>query len=160
MTFYGIWFAPSLRMAHRVGRSGIGRRVLRCMYHGQEPRLSMTVAGLKFPRPVGLATGFDKNGIVVEAMAALRFSHVEIDSISAAPSDENPRPRLFRLVEEEAIVVNEGVPNEGAEIIAQRLAKTPIECSSGCQYRRDQHRLADRSGAHRISKHIHKVLSH
>ena len=121
----------TLRMAQRVGRSGIGRRVLRSMYHCREPRLHTTVAGLNFPHPVGLAAGFDKNGIVVQAMAALGFSHVEIGSVSAAPSDGNPRPRLFRLVEDEAIVVNYGVPNEGAAIIAQRLAKTPIDVPLG-----------------------------
>jgi dihydroorotate dehydrogenase (fumarate)/dihydroorotate dehydrogenase len=83
--------------------------------------LRARVAGIEFANPLGLAAGYDKNGRAVRALAALGFGHVEIGSISGWPSSGNPRPRLFRLPQEQAIVVHYGVPNEGAAAVAQRL---------------------------------------
>lgn len=84
--------------------------------------LHTRVAGLDFSNPIGLAAGFDKNGRAIPAWAALGFGHVEIGSISARFSAGNPKPRLFRLPEDRAIVVHYGLPNDGAEPVAQRLA--------------------------------------
>jgi dihydroorotate dehydrogenase len=88
----------------------------------RDPRLEITAAGRRWSHPLGLAAGFDKNGVAVDGLAALGFSHVEIGSVSADPSAGNPRPRLFRLPADEAIVVHYGLPNHGAERIARRLA--------------------------------------
>jgi dihydroorotate dehydrogenase len=87
-----------------------------------DPRLAVAVAGLRFATPLGLAAGFDKSARAVPLLSALGFGHVEVGSISASPSDGNPRPRLFRLVDERAIVVHYGVPNDGAARVAERLA--------------------------------------
>lgn len=87
-----------------------------------DPRLRTDVAGLSFPDPLGLAAGFDKNGLAVRALAALGFGHVEIGSVSAAFSAGNARPRLFRLPADAAIVVHYGLPNLGARAVARRLA--------------------------------------
>ncbi|MSU50243.1 MAG: quinone-dependent dihydroorotate dehydrogenase [Opitutus sp.] len=84
--------------------------------------LRQTIAGVEFANPVGLAAGFDKNGQAVRLLGSLDFGHVEIGSVSAFPSGGNPRPRLFRAPAERAIIVNYGVPNEGAEAVAARLA--------------------------------------
>ena len=81
------------------------------------------MAGLRFASPLGLAAGFDKSARAVPALAALGFGHVEIGSVSADPSAGNPRPRLFRLPDERAIVVHYGVPNDGAARVAERLAR-------------------------------------
>jgi dihydroorotate dehydrogenase len=86
-----------------------------------DPRLAVEVAGLRFPTPLGLAAGFDKSARGVGLLSSLGFGHVEVGSISADPSDGNPRPRLFRLVDERAIVVHYGVPNDGAARVAARL---------------------------------------
>jgi dihydroorotate dehydrogenase len=86
-----------------------------------DPRLAVEVAGLRFATPLGLAAGFDKSARAVPLLSALGFGHVEVGSISAEPSGGNPRPRLFRLVGERAIVVHYGVPNDGAARVAERL---------------------------------------
>jgi dihydroorotate dehydrogenase len=88
-----------------------------------DERLAVEVAGLRLRSPLGLAPGFDKSARGVPALAALGFGHVEIGSVSADPSQGNPRPRLFRLPAERAIVVHYGVPNDGAARVAERLAR-------------------------------------
>jgi dihydroorotate dehydrogenase len=88
-----------------------------------DPRLAVDVAGMRFRTPLGLAAGFDKSARAVPLLSALGFGHVEIGSVSADPSAGNPRPRLFRLPAERAIVVHYGVPNDGAERVAERLAR-------------------------------------
>ena len=90
---------------------------------GFDERLAVEVAGLRLRSPLGLAAGFDKSARGVPALAALGFGHIEIGSVSADPSAGNPRPRLFRLPAERAIVVHYGVPNDGAAQVAERLAR-------------------------------------
>jgi dihydroorotate dehydrogenase (fumarate)/dihydroorotate dehydrogenase len=97
---------------------GLARRCL----HYTAPNLQTEVAGLRVDNPLGLAAGWDKSGQVVRMLDHLGFGFVEIGSISARPSLGNPRPRLFRLPQDRAIVVNYGVPNEGAARVARRLA--------------------------------------
>jgi dihydroorotate dehydrogenase (fumarate)/dihydroorotate dehydrogenase len=85
--------------------------------------LACEVAGIHFRHPVGLAAGFDKSGRGIPVWESFGFSHVEIGSVSAQFSAGHPKPRLFRLPEDRAIVVNYGLPNDGAERVAQRLAQ-------------------------------------
>lgn len=96
-------------------------RVLRSRLSVDDARLRQTIAGLPFENPLGLAAGFDKNGHAIECLGSLGFSHVEIGSVSAHRSVGNRRPRLFRLPQDQGIVVNYGVPNEGAFAVASRL---------------------------------------
>jgi len=86
-------------------------------------RLAVQAAGLHFRTPLGLAAGFDKSARAVPLLASLGFGHVEVGSISAQPSHGNPRPRLFRIPADEGIVVNYGLPNDGAERVAERVAE-------------------------------------
>ena len=86
-----------------------------------DSRLETTVAGLKFPHPIGLAAGYDKSGESVATLAALGFGSVEIGSISIDPSDGNPRPRLWRLPEDRALLVHYGMQNDGARVVAGRV---------------------------------------
>ncbi len=85
-------------------------------------RLAIEIAGLHCATPLGLAAGFDKSARAVPLLAALGFGHVEVGSISAQPSAGNPKPRLFRIPQDRGIVVNYGLPNDGAERVAQRVA--------------------------------------
>lgn len=86
-----------------------------------EPALAQRVAGIVFPNPVGLAPGFDKNGEVPDALFGLGFGFVEIGTVTPRPQAGNPRPRLFRLVEDEAVINRMGFNNQGADIVARRL---------------------------------------
>ena len=78
--------------------------------------------GLTFPHPLGLAAGFDKNAIGIDGLAALGFGHVEIGTVTGEPQPGNPQPRLFRLTADRAIVNRMGFNNDGAEVVARRLA--------------------------------------
>ncbi len=97
----------------------------------KDARLESRVAGLRFPTPLGLAAGFDKSGTAIDMLAALGFGFVEIGSISIDPSRGNPRPRLFRLPQDRAIVVHYGLPNDGAPAIATRLARARLPVPLG-----------------------------
>lgn len=86
-------------------------------------RLATSVAGLQFPNPVGLAAGYDKNGEVPDAVLALGFGFAEVGSITPLPQPGNPRPRLFRLSEDRAVINRMGFNNGGAEAAVERLAR-------------------------------------
>jgi dihydroorotate dehydrogenase len=77
--------------------------------------------GLSFPNVLGLAAGFDKNAVGIDALAALGFGHVEVGTVTGEPQPGNPRPRLFRLPEDRAVVNRMGFNNDGAEVVAARL---------------------------------------
>ena len=78
--------------------------------------------GLTFPHPLGLAAGFDKNAVGIDGLAALGFGHVEIGTVTGEAQPGNPQPRLFRLKADRAIVNRMGFNNDGAEVVARRLA--------------------------------------
>jgi dihydroorotate dehydrogenase len=79
--------------------------------------------GLTFPNALGLAAGFDKNALGIDALAALGFGHVEIGTVTGEPQPGNPKPRLFRLTADRAVVNRMGFNNDGAEVVARRLAE-------------------------------------
>jgi dihydroorotate dehydrogenase (fumarate)/dihydroorotate dehydrogenase len=88
----------------------------------RDPRLATNVAGIAFPNPVGLGAGYDKSGDAIPLISRLGFGFLEIGSVSRWPSEGNPvRPRVFRLPADEALVVNYGVPNDGADVVAARI---------------------------------------
>jgi dihydroorotate dehydrogenase len=82
---------------------------------------AIKVFGITFPNPVGLAAGFDKNGVALEAWAALGFGFVEIGTVTAKPQPGNPKPRIFRFPEQSALVNRLGFNNDGADVVAERL---------------------------------------
>src|SRR3954465_6874399 len=85
--------------------------------------VGVSAMGLDFPNALGLAAGFDKNAVGIDALAALGFGFVEIGTVTAQPQPGNPRPRLFRLPADHAIVNRMGFNNDGAEAVARRLAE-------------------------------------
>src|SRR5690606_29170610 len=87
----------------------------------QHPALRVEAFGLEFPNPVGLAAGFDKDARVPRALAALGFGFIEVGTLTPLPQPGNPRPRLFRLPDDEALINRLGFNNEGAEEVACRL---------------------------------------
>jgi dihydroorotate dehydrogenase len=88
-----------------------------------DQRLTKEVFGIRFPNPIGLAAGFDKNGVALPAWEALGFGFVEIGTITAQGQPGNPVPRIFRIPEMEALINRLGFNNEGAEIIGGRLER-------------------------------------
>lgn len=88
-----------------------------------DSRLAREVFGVKFPNPIGLAAGFDKNADVLSAWEKLGFGFVEAGTITAAAQPGNPKPRIFRLPAQQALINRMGFNNEGAEAVAARLAR-------------------------------------
>ncbi len=88
------------------------------------PRLRTNLAGLDLPNPVGLAAGYDKNAGAVTALCRAGFGFVEVGAATPRPQPGNPRPRLFRLTEDRAVINRFGFNNDGADAIAARLART------------------------------------
>jgi dihydroorotate dehydrogenase len=86
-----------------------------------DPMLSVDVAGLRFPNPVGLAAGFDKDGEVFRQMLGFGFGFVEVGTVTPLPQGGNPRPRLFRLAEDEAVINRLGFNNRGQAAAQARL---------------------------------------
>jgi dihydroorotate dehydrogenase len=78
--------------------------------------------GLTFPNVLGLAAGFDKNAVGIDALGALGFGHVEVGTVTGEPQPGNEKPRLFRLTADRAVVNRMGFNNQGAEAVAARLA--------------------------------------
>lgn len=99
-------------------------RLLRARYCVDDPRLAVEAFDCRFPNPVGVAAGFDKNARVPRALAALGFGHVEVGGVTAEEQPGNPRPRLFRLPDDDALINRMGFNNQGADRIADRLAST------------------------------------
>jgi dihydroorotate dehydrogenase len=95
--------------------------VLRAHYAVDDDRLHTEAFGLEFDTPVGVAAGFDKNAELPSVLAALGFSHVEVGGVTAERQPGNPRPRLFRLPEDGALINRMGFNNEGADRIGARL---------------------------------------
>ncbi len=85
-------------------------------------RTAVTAMGIDFPEVLGVAAGFDKNAVGIDALAALGFGFVEVGTVTAEPQPGNPRPRLVRLPADRAVVNRMGFNNDGAEVVARRLA--------------------------------------
>jgi dihydroorotate dehydrogenase len=115
-------FAFDAERAHRLTI-----RALKLMPPGlpakPDPGLSIRVAGLDFPNPVGLAAGFDKDAEVFRQMLGFDFGFVEVGTLTPRPQAGNPKPRLFRLVEDRAVINRMGFNNEGQASAAARLTK-------------------------------------
>ena len=113
-------FALDAERAHRLTIAGL--RLMPALDPARFPEsLRSTVAGLDFPSPVGLAAGFDKNAEVPEQMLGLGFGFVEVGTITPKPQAGNPRPRLFRLVEDCAVINRMGFNNDGLERAYERM---------------------------------------
>lgn len=97
------------------------RRVLRGRYGVVDEKLRSTVFGIDFPNPVGLAAGFDKGAIAYDALGALGFGFVEVGTVTALSQSGNPRPRLFRLPADQALLNRMGFNNPGAEAVARAM---------------------------------------
>jgi dihydroorotate dehydrogenase len=107
--------------AHRLAVNGL--RVLPLSRPAaDDPRLGVNAFGLTFPNPVGLAAGFDKNGEAAGAVLGLGFGFTEVGTVTPRPQGGNPRPRLFRLDADEAVINRLGFNSQGGEAVLNRLA--------------------------------------
>jgi dihydroorotate dehydrogenase len=95
------------------------RKILELIYHA--PSKPVEAFGLTFKNPVGLAAGYDKDGTAILGLAALGFGHVEMGTVTPKPQPGNPSPRVFRLLEDEAVINRMGFPSKGSEFVQLKL---------------------------------------
>ena len=100
------WFPPS-------------RWALQAMYSA--PSKPVQAFGLNFKNPIGLAAGYDKDALALRGLAALGFGHIEVGTVTPLPQKGNPKPRMFRLIEDEAVINRLGFPGRGSEFVQERL---------------------------------------
>ena len=98
--------------------------------------LATEVAGIRFANPLGMAAGYDKDAEVPDALLGLGFGFAEVGSITPRPQAGNPKPRLFRLVEDGAVINRMGFNNDGAEVAARRLASKSPPSSTASKHSR------------------------
>jgi dihydroorotate dehydrogenase len=128
-------FGLPAETAHNVAIGGlraalgipVARELARRALSVEAPELSVRRWGIDFPNPVGLAAGFDKSGAAFNELGALGFGFIEIGTVTAEAQPGNPRPRLFRLPEDRALVNRMGFNNPGAEAVARELRSSRIE---------------------------------
>lgn len=135
MSLLADWGAAALRRldpetAHQVAIKGLALAPLPAPA-ADDPILHTTLAGLALPNPVGLAAGLDKNGEALRGLSRLGFGFVECGSVTPRPQPGNPKPRLFRLTEDRAIINRMGFNNEGLEAFAARLDRRPTDVVVG-----------------------------
>ena len=106
-----------IRLAHRAGLGVLLRRLTR-----PAPGSAVEAMGLRFPSPFGLAAGFDKAASGTHALSDLGFGHIEIGTVTGRAQPGNPKPRLFRLLEDRAVINRMGFNNPGARAVAPRIA--------------------------------------
>ncbi len=107
-----------LRLA---GNFSITRKIAYFLWGYKHPALVQDILGIKFPNPIGLSAGFDKDAKLINIMPSLGFGFTEVGSVTGEASDGNPKPRLWRLKKSKSLVVYYGLKNEGCEIISDRL---------------------------------------
>ena len=110
----------ALRFFSRIGLSGIFRSI----YSVNDPRLERELFGLRFKNPVGLAAGFDKDAKLYNELSDFGFGFIEIGTLTPKPQDGNPKKRLFRLKEDQAIINRMGFNNKGVLEAVENLKKT------------------------------------
>ena len=132
-----LMFALEAETAHRAALGAL--RLMPRKKVQPAPSLRTEVAGLSFPSPIGLAAGFDKDAEVFGAALGLGFGFVEVGTLTPRPQEGNPRPRLFRLPEDQAVINRMGFNNRGQQSALRRLANRDRGARAGRgQHRRQQ----------------------
>ena len=135
-----ILFSLPIERAHRIallllriiGLIPGGRWLLHKSCGGEHPALEREGFGMKFRNPVGLAAGFDRNGEAYRELAAMGFGFVEIGTVTPQPQPGNPRPRVFRLPKDKAIISRIGIANRGLETAIRHLRRPHEGVIVGC----------------------------
>ncbi len=138
----------TLRLMALMGEFPTLRRLLHAIFAFPDPALSVRALGLEFSNPLGLAAGYDKDGRALSGLASLGFGHIELGTVTPLAQPGNPRPRIFRLAQDQALINRMGFPNQGAVKLRHHLKRghragvvvgvnigkgvdTPLECAVG-----------------------------
>src|SRR3989304_856294 len=131
-------------------------------YHA--PKIPVSAFGLTFKNPVGLAAGYDKDALAVRGLSALGFGHIEIGTVTPLPQDGNPGPRVFRLIEDDAVINHMGFPSRGSEFVQGKLTPvqkiSPIQSAIGVKPRRSSVVLGVNLGKNKATPNEEAVLDY
>lgn len=111
-----------LSLGEFFGRFWFFRRLFSLFFNYKNKKLKNTIAGINFKNPVGLAAGYDKNAKLMKILPSMGFGFEEVGSITGVSCEGNPKPRLLRLPKDKALVVNYGLRNDGAKVLAKKLS--------------------------------------
>jgi dihydroorotate dehydrogenase len=111
----------SLKSVRLAGEVQPVSAILRRIYNA--PKHPVDAFGLRFSNPIGLAAGYDKDGLAWRGLATLGFGHIEVGTVTPQAQPGNPRPRLFRIPEEKALINRMGFPGKGAEFVQQQISR-------------------------------------
>jgi dihydroorotate dehydrogenase len=129
-----VFFSLDPEIAHNLGMTGIealNRAGIACLLAKPIPPDPVKVMGLTFPNPVGLAAGLDKNGEHVDALAGLGFGFIEIGTVTPRPQPGNPKPRMFRIPQKQAIINRMGFNNRGVDQLLANIASAQFARRGG-----------------------------
>ena len=112
----------TLQALRLAGSVPLFTRFLRQLY--RVPARPVEAFGLTFKNPVGLAAGYDKDALAIKGLSALGFGHVEVGTVTPRPQPGNPKPRVFRLLEDDAVINRMGFPSRGSEFVQMHLNHT------------------------------------
>jgi dihydroorotate dehydrogenase len=121
--------ALTLRLIQLAGQLPPTYALLRSMFEVDDPRLEVEAFGLTFKNPIGLAAGYDKNGVAVKGLSALGFGHIEAGTLTRQKQIGNPKPRVHRVVEAGGVINSMGFPNDGVD--ALKLTRGAVRCRVG-----------------------------
>ncbi|MEL6502923.1 MAG: quinone-dependent dihydroorotate dehydrogenase [Pseudomonadota bacterium] len=124
-------FTLDAETAHGASIAGLKAGLHPRADNAADPRLAVTVAGLTFPNPLGMAAGYDKGADVPHALMAMGFGHAEVGTITPKPQGGNPKPRVFRLLRDDGVINRLGFNSEGHEVVRNRLARHPRVADHG-----------------------------
>lgn len=112
----------TLALLRLAGAGAVGRWLVQALFAPRPNGPAVHAFGLDFANPIGLAAGYDKDGLGWRGLAAMGFGHLELGTVTPRPQPGNPAPRIFRLVEDRAVINRMGFPSRGADFLARRLA--------------------------------------
>ena len=118
-------------LGNLLGKYNITKKLTALFFNYSNPILQQNIAGINFKNPIGLAAGFDKNAELTEILPKVGFGFMEVGSITGEACEGNPKPRLWRLIKENSLIVNYGLKNQGAEILSKKLSKMKFEFPIG-----------------------------
>jgi dihydroorotate dehydrogenase len=111
----------TIQLLRLAGKLPPAAALLKAIFRSQRPGPSVQAFGLDFANPLGMAAGYDKDGLGWRGLACLGFGHIEVGTVTPRPQPGNPQPRLFRLVEDRAVINRMGFNNRGAQFLARQL---------------------------------------
>jgi len=121
--------AVALRLVRTIGWSKVARSLVKKIYRTQEKPVE--VWGIKFKNRVGLAAGWDKDGVAMHGLSALGFGHIEVGTVTPEPQSGREKPRIFRLPQDESLINRMGFPSKGDDHLALRMMKRPHDTVVG-----------------------------